>query len=134
ENPWHGFDVVRKNLRTAREDLSKLLGYGVEVRDQQFDAGARVQLVNLAHRLGVEPGAAVGQVVAGDPGDRRVPQAHGLHTLGDAPRLVGIERSRLARVDLAEVAATGALIAADQEGGLTVFPAFVDVRAARFLA
>jgi hypothetical protein len=39
--------------------------------------------VDLADRLGVEPGAAVGQVVAGDAGDGRVLQAHLRDGLGD---------------------------------------------------
>src|SRR4051794_40823030 len=37
-------------------------------------------------------------------------------------------------MDLAEVATPGALIATDEEGGLTIFPAFEDVRAAGLLA
>ena len=49
-------------------------------------------------------------------------------------RLAGVEVGRLAGVDLAEVAAPGALVAADQEGGLAVLPALEDVRAARLLA
>src|SRR5580693_8008017 len=49
-------------------------------------------------------------------------------------RLVGVERLGLARGDLAEVAAPGALVAADQERRLAVFPALEDVGAARFLA
>ncbi len=106
----------------------------VEVGDQQFDAGVRVERLDLAHRLGVEPGAAVGQVVAGDAGDGRVAQTHRLHALGDPAGLVAVQLGGLAGVDLAEVAPTGALLAADEEGGLAVFPAFVDVGAAGLLA
>src|SRR6185369_5879673 len=105
----------------------QLLGVAVEVGDEQLDAAAGEQGVDLAHRLGVEPGAAVGQVVAGDTGDRRVPQAHGDDRLGDPARFVGVELGRLAGVDLAEVTPPGALIAADEEGGLPVLPAFIDV-------
>ena len=54
--------------------------------------------------------------------------------LGDPARLVAVELGGLAGVDLAEVAAPGALLAADQEGRLAVFPALVDVGAAGFLA
>ena len=88
----------------------------------------------MAHRLGVQPRAAVGQIVSGDARDGRVPQAHGGDTLGDPARLVAVQLSRLAGVDLAEVAATGALLAADQERRLPVLPALVDVGAAGFLA
>jgi hypothetical protein len=46
--------------------------------------------VDLPDRLGVQPRAAVGQVVAGDAGDGRVAQLHPLHAVGDAARLVGV--------------------------------------------
>ena len=90
--------------------------------------------VDLAHGLGVEPGAAVGQVVAGDAGDGRVLQAHGPHGLGDAARLVLVEVGGLARVDLAEVAAARALVTADEERGLAVLPALEDVGTAGLFA
>ena len=86
------------------------------------------------HGLGVQPGAAVGQVVAGDAGDGGVAQLHLLHALGDPARLVAVERLGLAGVDLAEVAAPGALVAADEERRLAVLPALEDVGAARLLA
>ena len=116
------------------EDLGELVGVGVEVGDQQLDAAAGQLGVDLADRLGVQPGAAVGQVVAGDAGDGGVAQAHRGDGLGDPARLVGVEVGRLAGVDLAEVAAPGALVAADEEGGLAVLPALVDVGAAGLLA
>ena len=46
----------------------------------------------------------------------------------------GVERRGLAGVDLAEVAAAGALVAADQEGGFAVFPALEDVGTPGLLA
>ena len=119
-----------RDSKTCRE----LVGVAVEVGDQQLDAGGRVELFDGAHGLGVQPGAAVGQVVAGHPGDGGVPQAHRLHALGDPARFVAVQRGGLAGVDLAEVAAAGAHLTADQEGGLAVFPAFVDVGAAGLLA
>jgi hypothetical protein len=50
-------------------------GLAVEVGDQVFDAGRRVELLDGAHRRGVGPGTAVGQVVAGDAGDRGIAQS-----------------------------------------------------------
>lgn len=38
-----------------------------EVIDEQLDAGARIQRMNLPRGLGEEPGSAVRQVVARDP-------------------------------------------------------------------
>ena len=90
--------------------------------------------VDLADGLRVQPGAAVLQVVAGDAGDGGVVQVHRDDGLADAARLVAVQRLGLAGVDLAEVAAPGALVAADEEGGLAVLPALVDVGAAGLLA
>src|SRR5690606_26739041 len=121
------------------EDLRQLLGHRVEVGGQQLDLGAAVLAsgrlgVDLAHGLRVQPGAAVLQVVARDAGDGGVVQVPGDHGLAYPAGLVTVERLRLAGVDLAEVAAPGALVATDQERGLAVLPALVDVRAAGFLA
>src|SRR3954447_26128587 len=134
EDPRHGLDVVRQHLGPGGEDLGELVGLRVEVGDEQLDTAARDGGLDLAHRLRVEPRTAVGQVVAGDAGDRGVAQPHGRDALGDPARLVGVEVGRLAGVDLAEGAAPGALVAADEEGRLAVLPALVDVGAAGLLA
>ena len=134
EDPGHGLDVVGQHLGARGEHLGQLVGVAVEVGDQVLHAGAGVELVDDAHRLGVQPGSAVGQVVAGDAGDGGVAQAHGLHRLRHPAGLVAVQRLGLAGVDLAEVAAPGALVAADEEGGLAVLPALVDVGAAGLLA
>ena len=134
EDARHGLDVVGQHLGPGVEDLLQQLGDAVEVGDEVLDAGAGVELVDLADGLGVEPGTAVGEVVAGDAGDGGVAQLHLLDALGHAARLVAVERSGLAGVDLAEVAAAGALLAADEERGLAVLPALEDVGAAGLLA
>jgi hypothetical protein len=125
---------VREHLGPALEDLTEEVRLAVEVRDEVLDAGARVELVDRTHGLGVEPRAAVLQVVARDPGDGGVAQLHLLHRLGDPAWLVAIQGLRLAGVDLAEVAAPGALVAPDEERRLAVLPALEDVGAARLLA
>src|SRR5882757_2326304 len=134
EDPRHRLDVVRQHFRARLEYGLELFGDGVEVGDQQLDAGVRVECLDLPHRLGVEPRAAVGLIVAGHTGDRRVPQPHRLHALRDPPGLVAVQLGGLAGVDLAEVAPPGALLAADEEGGLAVLPALVDVGAAGLFA
>ena len=134
EDPRDGLQVVREHLGPGVEHRAELVVAGVEVRDQQLDAGARVHLVDLPDGLGVEPGAAVVEVVAGDAGDGRVPQPHLAHGLGDPARLVGVQLGGTAGVDLAEVTAPRALLAADQERGLPVLPALVDVGAPGLLA
>ena len=68
EDPRHGLEVVGQHLRPGVEDLAQQLGLGVEVRHEDLHPGAGVERVDRAHRLGVQPGPAVGQVVAGDAG------------------------------------------------------------------
>ncbi|MNW59257.1 hypothetical protein D3C74_371650 [compost metagenome] len=125
---------MREHLGAGLVDRVEQLGDRVEVRDEQLDARTGVERVDLADGLRVEPRAAVGQVVAGHARDGRVAQTHGLDRLGDAARLVRVEVGGLARVDLAEVAATRALVTADEERGLAVLPALEDVGTARLLA
>ena len=134
EDARHGLDVVGQHLRPGLEHLAEQLGLAVEVRDEVLHPGVGVELVDRPHRLGVQPGAAVREVVAGDAGDGGVAEPHLLHRLRDPPRLVPVQRVRLAGVDLAEVAAPRALVAADQERRLPVLPALEDVGAAGLLA
>src|SRR5205085_3516972 len=101
----------------------------IEAGAKLLDPATRDGLVNLDAGLRVQPGSAVVQVVPGHAGYGRVRQSHGGHRLGDPARLAGIERGRLAGVDLAEVTPPGALVAADEERCLAVFPALEDVRA-----
>ena len=54
--------------------------------------------------------------------------------VGDAARLVGVDRQRLARVDQAEAARPGAAVAEDHERRGAIGPALVDVRATGLLA
>ena len=93
-----------------------------------------LERVDLADRLRVQPGAAVVEVVAGDARDRGVAQSHLTDGVRDAARFVRVEVCRLAGVDLAEVTASGALLAADEERGLAVLPALEDVGAAGLFA
>ena len=134
EDARHRLDVVREDLGARVEDLAEQRRIAVEVGREDLDAGVRVLGVDAAHGLGVQPRAAVGQVVARDAGDRGVAQAHPHDALGDAARLVGVVVGGLAGVDLAEVAAPRALRAADEERRLAVLPALVDVGAAGLLA
>jgi hypothetical protein len=125
---------VREHLGPGGEHLGQQCRLSVEVRDQQLHAAVREQAVDLPYGLGVQPRPTVGQVVAGDTGDRRVPQTHRDHRLGDPAGLVGVEVGGRPGVDLAEVAPARALVAADEEGRLAVLPTLVDVGAAGLLA
>ena len=87
--------------------------------------------MHLPGGLGVEPGTAVGAVIAGHAGDGGVAQVHLLDGYRHAPGLVDVVLGGTTSGDVAEVAATGAHLAAHQEGGLAVVPALVDVGAVR---
>ena len=126
----HGLDVVGEDLGLGVADRLDVLGLAGEVRDQELDAGARVEFVDLADGFGVEPDALVGEVVAGHAGDGGVAELHRLDRPGHLGGFEHVHGGGLAGVDLAEVAAPGAFGAADQEGGFLVFPAFKDVGAA----
>ena len=121
---------------SGRDSKTSLSGSGSPLKSGISSSTPVFGLSSLicAHGLGVQPRAAVGQVVAGDAGDGGIAQTHRLHALGDPARLVAVQFGGLAGVDLAEVAPAGALVAADQEGGFAVLPAFEDVGAAGFLA
>ena len=138
---------IRLKMRGTVSTLwAKHLGPGVEdlgrpARARALKSGTRIStpvpgLSSWIWRIvsAYSHGAAVGQVVAGDAGDGGVAQAHLLHGLGDPARLVAVEVLGAAGVDLAEVAAPGALVAADEERRLAVLPALEDVGAARLLA
>src|SRR5215472_16692563 len=134
EDAGHGLDVVREHLGAGGEYLGELPRVRVEVGDEQLHAAARHRGVDGPAGLAVQPGAAVGEVVAGHAGDGRVAQPHRRDRLGDPPRLVGVQRLGPAGGDLAEVTAPGALVAADLERRLAVLPALEDVGAACLLA
>jgi hypothetical protein len=130
----NGLHVVREHLGSRTEDLGQLVWLGVEVRDQQFNSAPWYGGMDLTDSLGVEPRAAIGQIVAGDTGDGGVPQRHLGDAFADPAGFVGVEVRWLAGIDLTEVTAAGALIATDQEGGLAVFPALIDVGTAGLFA
>jgi hypothetical protein len=134
EDPRHSLDVVREHLRARLGYLHEKVLAALEVGDHVLHASAGVDVVDPADRLGVQPGAAVWEVVSRDAGDGGVAQARRVDALGHPARFVAVDRLRPAGVDLAEVAAPGALVTPDEERRLVVLPAFDDVRAARLLA
>ena len=90
--------------------------------------------MNLADGLGIQPSALVGQVVTADTGDGGVTQPHLLHRGGDTHGLGWVIALRFRGCDLTEIAASSALVTADQEGGFSIFPTLEDVRTVRLAA
>ncbi len=126
--------VVGQDLGAGIEDRTQQVRFAVEVGDEHLDSATRHPLVYLPDRLGVQPRALVGEVITGHARDGCVAQAHLGDGVGDLDRFVTIKRLGTAGIDLAEVAPACALVAADEECGLAVLPALVDVGAPRLLA
>ena len=120
---------MRKDLRACLDDHVDRVGLAAEVIDEQLHAGARVELVDEAAGLRIQPRGSVGQIVAGHSRDRHVTQVKVAHRFGDAARLVPVVLGGTPRRDIAEVAAARAQGAAEQERCLAVLPALVDVGA-----
>ena len=114
-------------------DLEPLVR-AVEVGDQDLDSHPGAGGPQAADRLGEDPGAAVGQVVAGDAGDDDVLEAERGDRLGDPARLIVVEPGRPAGLDGAEPAGPGAGVAEDHDRRRALVPALPDVRAAGLLA
>ena len=88
---------ARRPAGAASNTCPQQLGLPGEVGHEDLDAGARVQLVDRADRLGVQPGALVVEVVAGHTRDGGVAQPHRLHAARHPPRLVPVQRRRACR-------------------------------------
>ena len=90
EDARHGLDVVREHLRAGRRRprasrSGSALKSGMSSSTPAAGDERRGSRGTVSR---VQPGAAVGQVVARDAGDGRVPQAHRRDRLGDPARLV----------------------------------------------
>ena len=135
EDPRHRFDVVRQHFWPRIEHLLRA-ARGSPLKSGISSSTPVSGLSSLIWRTvsAYSHAPPSGRSSRATPVTVAVAQAHRLHALGDPARLVAVEFGGLAGVDLAEVAPTGALLAADQEGGLAVFPALVDVGAAGLLA
>ena len=84
--------------------------------------------------MGEDLGTAVGQVVPVHAGDDDVPELHLGHRLGEADRLLPIERTRRPMGHGAVRAVPGAHVPQDHERRRFVLPALADVGAVGFLA
>src|SRR5699024_1954494 len=98
------------------------------------DPGAGVHRVDLLTGAGEQARRTVLEIVAGHAGDGRVAQPHLLDGLRDLEGFHRVHGHRLAGGDVAEVAAPGARVAADEEGRLAILPALEDVGATGLLA
>ena len=134
EDTRHRLQVVREDLRAGLDHHVNRLGLTAEVVDEELHARPRVELVDEAAGLGIEPRRAVGQIVSGHARDRHVAQVQVSHRLSNTARLILVVLGGAARRDVAEVAATRAQGTAEQERRLAVLPAFVDVGAAGLCA
>ena len=132
--PAHRLEVVVEDVGPGVHHDPEPLVRAVEVGDQDLDAHPGAGRPEAADRLGEDPGAAVGQVVAGDAGDDDVLEAQRGDRLGHPARLVVVEPGRPAGLDRAEPARPGAGVAEDHDRGRPLVPALPDVRAVGLLA
>ena len=130
----HGFEIVVEHVGLCRDDDLQRAVLAQEVGRQDFDRRCRRRRADGANNLRKMLGAAVVEIVAVDRGDDDMGQAHLLHRIGDARRLVVVERGRDAGRDVAEGAGARADLAHDHEGGVLLVPALADVGAAGLLA
>ncbi len=131
---WHDFGVVIEHVRTGVEHRLQRFRLALEIRDQHFDPAGRHQRPRPADGLGENRSAAILQIIAIDRCDHDVIQSQRMDGVGDALRLVEIERDRLAMRHGAIAARTRADIAQDHEGGRAVVPALADVGTMRLFA
>ena len=127
-------DVVVEDVGALGDHLCQRHLLAAEVGGQHLDLAARRQLADRADHADEGAGAVVGEVVAVDRGDHRVPEAHPLHLVGDPQRLQRVVPGRLARLHVAEAAAPRADVAEDHEGGRAALPALADIGAVGLLA
>src|SRR4051812_26860720 len=127
-------DVVVEDVGALGDDLGQRHLEALEVGREDLDLAVGRLAADLADDPDERAGALVGQVVAVDARDDRVPEAHLGHAARDARGLERVVPRRLAGLDVAEPAAPGARVAEDHEGRGAALPALADVRARRLLA
>ena len=105
-----------------------------EIVDEKFNSCSRALLADLARGFCIEPSRTIGEVIAGDTGDRRVAKPHLSDRFGDASGFVLVVFRGTPSCDIAKVAPSRADCTTQEESCFAVFPAFVDVRASSFCA
>jgi hypothetical protein len=101
----------------------------VEIRDKHFNSYVGVSRPDSLDGLGKMSRSAIGQIIAGDPGNHHVAQAHSAAGLGHPRRLIRIQGKRFGSGNGAEMAIPGAAVAANHEGGRAFAPTFPVIRA-----
>jgi len=112
-----GFDVVVEHVGSGGADDVEGVEAALEVGGEDFDSGGGQAVAEGMDGAGEVPGAAIGEVVAGDGGDHDVAEAEVGGGLGDAEGFVGFNVIGVAVGDAAEATVSGADAPEDQEGG-----------------
>jgi hypothetical protein len=87
-----------------------------------------------ADHLGEMPGAAIGKIVTIDRSHHDMYEPELRNRIGNALRLLAVERARQAGLDVAEGAGASTGVAHNHEGRVLLLPAPADVRATRLNA
>ncbi len=131
---WHGLQVVGEDVGLRRDHRVDVCLATLEVAREDLDPAAGHRGPHGPDRLGPVSGSAVGKVVARYAGQHDVSQPHGRNGVGDPCRLVGLDGIGLGRHHVTETTSARAPGSQDQEGGLALLPALVDVGAHGLLA
>src|SRR5579875_2369449 len=101
---------------------------------QRLIPRASRQILAIQLRELEQPCPAIAQIIAIDRGDDRMGKPQSSDRLGDPGGFGRIERAGQAGLDITEGTGPRTRVAHDHERRVFLFPAFTDVRAARFLA
>ena len=130
----HRLDVVVQDFRLGLDHHPDIVRPAVQVGDEDLDARTGAGQADLTHGVGNDSGSTVWQVVAGDHGYDRMPEAHPQRRFGYSTGFVEIGLRWASGGDGAESAVPGADAAQDHERGGAHRPAPPLVRAAGLLA
>ncbi len=132
--PRHDLNVVVEHVGSLSDHSGQRHLLAAEVGSEELDLALGRLTTDLPHERCPDSGAVVRQIISVDGGDDGVAQAHARDRSGHAGGLQRIVPRGLARLHVAEAAATGAGVAQDHEGRCAAFPALANVGAGRLLA
>jgi hypothetical protein len=105
-----------------------------KIWNQNFNTGPGGLLMDLPDCLCIKPGTLVWKIISSHSCDSGIPQLHLRNRFANSSGFIGVKGSWAPGVYLAEITASGALRATDQESGFSIFPTLKNVWATSFLA
>jgi hypothetical protein len=131
--PRNCFGVVIQHIGPRREDHVKRLFIPAEVRYQNLNTSAWIELTDPIDRLREMKRAAIGQLVSIDASDDCVFDTELFYGFANVTRFVGVQRSRSPFAHRTKAAMSSTYVAQYHEGSGPLGPALEDVWAPSFL-